>query len=215
MVPLRSLLKMEKFPYINYFFIILNVAIFIYFYNASSLFYLDYGVVPSKLGMPNSIIPFYEKVYPFFTYMFIHSGIFHLLFNILFLYVFGGAVEFRLGHGLYFFVYIVFGLIAAMVQVFIFQSQSFPFIGASGAISGLIGAYVVFFPLSKIRTLIVIFLADIYAVVVVALWFAVHIAVTYFGSHFDGGVALWAQLSGFAAGFLFALTVRLKGAFGK
>lgn len=215
MIPLRSLLKLERFPYVNYFFIILNVAVFIYFYHASSLFYLDYGVVPSKLGVPNSIIPFYEKVYPFFTYMFIHAGVFHLLFNILFLYIFGGAVEARLGHGLYFFVYIVFGLIAAMVQVFMMPSLAAPFVGASGAIAGLMGAYIVFFPLSKIRTLIIILLADIYAFVVIGVWFAVQVGLTYYDRNLDGGVAWWAHLGGFAAGLLFALVMRLKGAFAK
>lgn len=213
MIPLKSLIKTDGFPYVNWFIIILNAALFVYFYNAPSVFFLDYGVVPAKLGMPYDIVPFYEKVYPFFTYMFVHGNIFHFLFNMLFLYIFGGAVESRLGHLLYIFVYAVFGLVAAMAQVVMTPSDTYPMIGASGAIAGVMGAYIVFFPMAKIRTIILIIVADVYAFIIVGLWFFFIILAAYRFSYLDGGVAWWAHIGGFAAGFLFAVILRLKKGF--
>lgn len=210
MIPIKSLLNMGKIPYINWLLIILNIGIFVYCYNFPSLFYLDYGVVPSKLGMPSSVIPFYEKIYPFFTYMFIHSNVFHLLFNILFLYIFGGGLENRLGHVLYLFVYLIFGMFAAMVHVFMIPSSTSAMVGSSGAIAGILGAYLVFFPFSKIRTLILIVLVNVPAFVIIGLWFLFQVAAVYFHHDLGSGVAWWAHIGGFAAGFLFAVAIRIK-----
>lgn len=213
MIPIKSLLRMEKIPFINWLLICLNIGIFIYCYNFPSLFYLDYGVVPSKLGLPSSVVPFYEKVYPFFTYMFLHGNVFHLLFNILFLYIFGGVLENRLGHGLYLFVYLIFGLIAAMVYVFMVPASTTAMIGASGAIAGVLGAFLVFFPFSKIRTLILVVLVNVYSFIIIGIWFIVQVAAVYFNHDLISGVAWWAHIGGFGAGFLFAVAMRIKEIF--
>ena len=101
MFPLKSLIPTKGFPFVTWILIFANVGIFYYIWDKglSSVYYLDWGIVPAKLGMPKGIIPFYEKIMPFFSYMFVHGGWFHLISNVYFLYIFGNGVEAKLGHG--------------------------------------------------------------------------------------------------------------------
>lgn len=223
MFPLKSLKVSGSIAFVNWFIILLNIAIFFYLWSngISNIYYLDYGIVPATLGMPNDIIPFYKKILPFFTYMFLHGGWFHLILNVYFLYIFGDNVEAKLGHLRYFITYILFGLIAGVIYVLLSPTIGIPMVGASGAIAGVIGAYLIFFPTSKIKTLLIIIIfvtvVNIPAMIFIAIWFLFQLA----GFFIDGGVGsensiAWsAHIGGFFAGVLFAIiasiSTRIRG----
>ncbi len=220
MFPIKSLMPSGRFPFVTWLLILSNAAIFVYMWKEglSSVYFIDYGIVPAKLGMPSGVVPFYEKVYPFFTYMFIHGGWLHLIFNVYFLYIFGDNVECRLGHGRYFAFYAASGIIGAMTYVMLSPTTGYPMVGASGAVAGVMGAYLVFFPSARIKTLVIIIIfitvVNIPAVVFIGLWFLIQIGSAFFDlSGGDGGVAWWAHVGGFAAGVVFALAVRFLSFF--
>ncbi|MBQ3033501.1 MAG: rhomboid family intramembrane serine protease [Deferribacterales bacterium] len=215
MFPVKSLTPSNTFPLATLILILTNAGIFIYMLQTglSGTFFIDYGIVPAKLGMPSEIVPFQEKILPFFSYMFIHGGWLHIIFNMYFLYIFGPNVEGRLGHGRYIVSYIVFGITGAIVYVILSPTDGYPMVGASGAVAGVMGAYLIFFPTSKIKTLLIIIIfitfINIPAVVFIGLWFAAQLS----GALVDGGtsdsIAWWAHVGGFVAGMVLALFVRI------
>ena len=143
-----------------------------------------------------------------FSSMFIHSGWLHLSSNMLYLWVFGDNIEFRFGHLKFLIFYLASGVAAIFAQsVFDFESIS-PMIGASGAISGVTGAYLVLFPFSKIRTLVIFYFVTVVhlpTIVLLGFWFILQLVkgVGTLGG-FDDGVAYWAHIGGFIAGILAA-----------
>jgi membrane associated rhomboid family serine protease len=141
--------------------------------------------------------------------MFLHGGWLHLIGNVLFLYIFGGNVESRMGHVGYLAFYLICGFAAAAMQFLTNVSSAIPMVGASGAISGVLGAYITLFPRSKILTLIPIFffiqLIHIPAAVFIFIWFIIQFlsGVSSLGQTGDtGGVAFWAHIGGFVAGLI-------------
>ncbi|MEE9199485.1 MAG: rhomboid family intramembrane serine protease, partial [Dehalococcoidia bacterium] len=142
------------------------------------------------------------------TTMFIHGGWMHLLGNMLFLWVFGDNVEDRLGRVKYLLFYIITGLFASAAQLLVNFNSGIPAIGASGAIAGVLGAYFLLFPTSQIRTVIFFFLITIIslpAYLLIGIWILLQFFSAVAGSlggTFAGGVAYWAHVGGFAAGFL-------------
>jgi membrane associated rhomboid family serine protease len=166
----------------------------------------SYGLVPTDVLHGNHL-------YTFFTSMFLHANIIHLGGNMLFLYVFGDNVEDAFGRVRYAVFYFVSGIVASLAHVFSVvgtQGQSFPTIGASGAISGVLGAYLVLYPRAKILSLVFFFWITIIAVpavVFLGVWFAYQFL---YGFLLDtaGGVAYWAHIGGFVAGILFGAVWR-------
>jgi hypothetical protein len=142
--------------------------------------------------------------------MFLHGGILHILGNMWFLWIFGGNVEDRFGSLPYVAFYLVCGIGSGISQVLFSWGSSIPSIGASGAISGVLGAYIVFFPRSRILTLvplfIIFFLWRIPAIIFIGLWFAMQFlsGVVSLGQANVGGVAWWAHVGGFLLGMLIA-----------
>jgi membrane associated rhomboid family serine protease len=143
------------------------------------------------------------------TSMFLHGGWAHIGGNMLYLWIFGDNVEDRLGHVRYLVFYLLCGAAAALAQVYIHGGSSVPMIGASGAISGVLGAYLVLFPHSRVLTLIpiVFFLqiVEVPAIVLLGVWFLMQLVsgVGSLGARADvGGVAFWAHVAGFVAGLL-------------
>jgi membrane associated rhomboid family serine protease len=170
-----------------------------------------WGVVPREYSAGRDLSPFIPL--PFFvtlvTSMFLHGGFAHLGGNMLYLWIFGDNVEDRLGHLRYLVFYLLCGAVAALAQVYIQSGSSVPMIGASGAISGVLGAYLVLFPHSRVLTLIpiVFFLqiVELPAVVLLGVWFLMQLVsgVGSLGARADvGGVAFWAHVAGFVTGLL-------------
>ncbi|MEE9249214.1 MAG: rhomboid family intramembrane serine protease [Dehalococcoidia bacterium] len=152
-----------------------------------------------------------------FTSMFIHGGWMHLIGNMLFLWVFGDNIEDRLGRIKYLFFYLISGLFAAAAQVAVDLGTGIPAIGASGAIAGVLGAYFVLFPQSRIRTVVFFFFITVISLpawLLIGIWILMQFfsGITSLGSDFAVGVAYWAHIGGFVAGFLIvAAFVGLSG----
>ena len=142
-----------------------------------------------------------------FTSMFMHGGWMHLIGNMLFLWVFGDNLEDRLGRIKYLLFYLISGLFASAAQVAVDLNSGIPAIGASGAIAGVMGGYFVLFPHSKIRTLIFFFLITVVSLpawLIIGVWIIMQFfsGVAALGADFSSGVAYWAHIGGFVAGFL-------------
>jgi membrane associated rhomboid family serine protease len=164
-----------------------------------------YGLVPNAVIRGNDL-------YTLFTSMFLHADIIHLGGNMLFLHVFGDNVEDTFGHFRYLLFYLVAGFAASLLHIFTVLNtigQSIPTIGASGAIAGVLGAYFVLYPRSRILTLVFLFwitIVAIPAVVFLGLWFVYQFL--YGTISAGGGVAYWAHIGGFIAGIVFGVAWR-------
>ncbi len=148
-----------------------------------------------------------------FTSLFMHGGWLHLAGNMLFLWVFGDNVEHRIGHGLFLVFYLVAGIIASFAQILVDTNSVIPTLGASGAISGVLGAYLVMFPTNRVLVLVIRFPIWVPAIVVIGLW-AVLQFVNGFGAiavteETAGGVAYMAHIGGFVAGLVAGLVFRM------
>ena len=148
-------------------------------------------------------------ILPLFSSMFLHGGWMHLIGNMLFLYIFGDNVEDRFGHLKYLVFYFIAGITAAATQIYMFPNSEVPMVGASGAIAGVLGAYVFMFPTAKVLTLLPIFfffqLIELPAFLFLGIWFIMQILSGMFalGIGADaGGVAWWAHIGGFVAGIV-------------
>lgn len=203
MIPLRDTQPSYTTPIVTIGLILANVAAF--FYEVSldtfSLNHLlaQYGIIPARF-----------QVSDLMTSMFLHGGWMHLIGNMWFLWIYGDNVEDVLGHSRYLLFYVLCGVAAGLVQVIFSPGSRIPTVGASGAIAGVMGAYMAKFPHSRILTLIpfIIFFTtvEIPAVLILAYWFIIQL---FSGvgdlRHADaakGGVAFFAHVGGFAAGWL-------------
>lgn len=202
------------FPYVNAALIITNALIFLYGYSIGNYmdhFIFRYGLIPANVFSPYPDASLTDRVYPFLTSMFLHGGWLHLIGNMLFLYIFGDNVEGRMGHFRYLVFYIVCGLLAALFQFVTNIHSVIPMVGASGAISGVLGAYMTFYPRSRILTLVPVFFfiqfIHIPAAVFIFVWFIIQFLSglgTLSAPKETGGVAFWAHIGGFVAGLLLA-----------
>ena len=222
MIPIKDHNPTRRKPYINILLIAANLSVFIYqvFYaprGAAGL--VDaLGVVPHELlsntdiGTPTPVpIPL-----TLLSAMFIHGGWLHFFGNMLYLWIFGDNVEDRLGHGRYLLFYLSCGVIAALVHIFVFPQSRVPCVGASGAISGVLAAYLFFFPRARVTTIFIIFffirIVRLPAVVLLGLWIVLQAAGGLAElSARAGGIAWFAHIGGFGAGALLALVFRPAG----
>jgi len=195
--------------------IIINVTIFLV------IFLSGYGLIESKfmagLGESLAIYPYYilrgGKLHTLLTSMFVHADWFHLFGNMLFLYVFGDNVEDIFGHVKYLIFYMICGLAASFVYIMSLQSFSHveSVVGASGAISGVLGAYLVLFPRAKILTIVFygwVILVPLPAVIFLGFWFLMQWLYVFFA--LESNVAWWAHIGGFVVGMVLALVFGLK-----
>jgi membrane associated rhomboid family serine protease len=224
MIPLKDMSPRRSVPWMTLLIIAANVAAFFHQISlgphAAETFIKTYGLMPSKIQMAlagGSRIRMTDALIPLFTCMFLHGGWLHILGNMWFLWIFGGNVEDRLGPITYLFFYLVCGIASGLAQTVFSWGSSIPSVGASGAISGILGAYIVFFPYAKILTLVPLFVffftARIPAMVFIGLWFVVQFlsgvqSLGARGDAFTGGVAWWAHIGGFLLGVLLARVVR-------
>src|SRR6202040_3726314 len=194
-----------------------NVAVFVYQITlpaaASDAFVRTYALTPYRvqLALEGHRYTLLQAALPLFTSMFLHAGVLHILGNMWFLWIFGGNVEDRLGSLLYLFFYLVCGVGSGLAQALFSWGSQVPSIGASGAISGVLGGYVVFCPRSQILTLVPLFIfwftARIPAIIFIGLWFVGQFlsGLSSLGAttpEAAGGVAWWAHVGGFLLGIL-------------
>lgn len=210
MFPLKDSIPSSKFPFVNWTLIIINIFIFSKMLQMGHFeennFIFEYGLIPKRLFVESAVLSLSDRYFPFVSSMFLHGGFMHILGNMYFLFIFGDNVEDRLGHVRYLMMYLAFGFAAALTQVIMFPDSSIPMVGASGAVAGVMGAYMVFYPRAKVKTLIVIIifitLADIPAVIFLMLWFFFQFINVGSGT---GNVAWWAHIGGFMAGLFYAV----------
>ena len=170
-----------------------------------------YGLIPARYAEPQIAAHFTtsQQVFPFFTSLFLHGGFLHLLGNMWFLYIFGDNVEDTLGHGLFLALYFICGVAACLAQFMTGPTSLMPMVGASGAIAGVMGAYFALFPWARVLTLIPLFpffpIIEVPAYIFLGFWFLLQFfsgTLSILGPGMKGGVAFFAHVGGFAAGYL-------------
>ena len=231
MIPIRDINRSEATPHITRILIIVNVVVFFFvllpeFFEGnflSSLLGMSESVSLNNVVLRYGMYPYEvlrgEKLYTLFTSMFLHADIWHIGGNMLFLYVFGDNVEAAFGHGRYFVFYFLSG-VAANITFILGQLFSTGVetlltgaIGASGAIAGVLGAYVILYPKARVLTLIFIgwvFIIPIPAVFFLGYWFIYQLlyGLLTLGAEALTGIAYWAHIGGFIAGIFFGLAWR-------
>jgi membrane associated rhomboid family serine protease len=220
MIPLKDKNPTRLFPYVNLTLIAANILVF--FYEVSqgpelSLIFDRFAVIPlnvvTALSGRGIVV---QPLQAFFTSMFLHGGWLHLGGNMLYLWVFGDNIEDKLGHLRYLVFYLIAGVFASAAYIYIDPHSLIPSVGASGAISGVLGAYILLFPKARIVTLIPIFIflqfAELPAFVVIGLWFVLQffngLASLGYQTAQSGGIAWWAHIGGFVAGMLLVFPLR-------
>jgi membrane associated rhomboid family serine protease len=193
---------------VTYALIAVNVLVFFLELSGGDAFIQRWAFVPTRF-LENPAGDFATL----FTSMFMHAGWLHLLGNMLYLWIFGDNVEDRLGHGLYFVFYILCGLAATFAQLAFSANSSIPNLGASGAIAGVLGAYLIMFPRGSVNVLIGRIVTRTSALIAIGFWFLLQIfsQISAFSasSQSQGGVAYMAHIGGFVAGVV--LTYLLGG----
>ncbi len=210
MIPLRDANPTRRVPFVTYGLIAVNAAVFLFQESLPERPYA--GFVFSYAATPALITAhFGAYAYTLVTSMFLHGGWVHLLSNMLYLWIFGNNIEDRLGRVRFLLFYLICGFAASAAQVAIDPSSAVPMIGASGAISGVLGAYVVLFPNARVLTLVFYFflvrLVELRAVWLLGFWFLMQLVsgLGSLGMVRMGGVAFFAHIGGFVAGFLLVL----------
>jgi hypothetical protein len=181
--------------------------------HAAQAFLIHNATVPMRIpAFLAGYLGFKMAFYPMFTSMFLHGGLMHLLGNMLFLYVFGDNVEDHFGHLGYLIFYLFCGIGSGLIHVLFNLHSSLPAIGASGAISGVMGAYAVLYPRTNVLMLFFIFLIPIPALFVLGYWFVLQFleGIGEFGAANSGGVAWWAHIGGFLIGVVIAWLVKKR-----
>jgi membrane associated rhomboid family serine protease len=218
MFPIRTGVPTRYPAAVTWALIAINAAVFLF---QDSLppaelqqFLIAFALIPARyfapaaLGIPG---PGLFDYLPFLTNMFMHGGWLHLILNMWSLWLFGPAIEDRIGHGRYLMFYLACGLLASITHAAFNPSSLEPALGASGAIAGVLGCYLRLFPYSRVVVLLpILFLPlffEVYAVVFIGIWIAVQafqgLTELLAPSH-GGGIAWWAHIGGFAGGFVFA-----------
>lgn len=209
-------------PFVNYLFIGINILVFVLLQGIGSneQFSYAFSLVPKEittgvdLASPQIIrdtmsgqtaqIPHYDTPLPvyfnFLSSMFMHGSIMHIFGNMLFLWVFGDNLENLLGHIRFAAFYIACGIAAAFAQIVMDADSVIPMLGASGAISGVLGGYILLFPQRRVRAIIFNFLTEVPAFIAVGIWIVYQLAAGYFTPAGTGGVAYAAHIGGFIAG---------------
>jgi len=211
MIPLRDIIPSRTTPYITVTIIILNTLAWFY-----------------ELSVPNDVLPAFLQVYgvvpaafhasTLVTSMFLHGSWMHVIGNMWYLWIFGDNVEDRLGHGRFIVFYLLCGIVAAFGQILMDPTSTLPTIGASGAIAGVMGAYFVLYPQSRVLTLIplIIFweVIELPAIILLGFWFLMQLfsagAIAVTASTGGGGVAFMAHVAGFITGIVAVFVLRQR-----
>jgi membrane associated rhomboid family serine protease len=216
MIPLRDTIPSRTAPVVTWALIFTNVLVFMYELSLppdqlEALFHL-FGIVPARYSHPEWAMAVgfpIDSYWPFITSMFLHGGFLHLIGNMWSLWIFGDNVEDRMGHLRYLLFYLLTGVIAGATHWFTNVDSTMPTVGASGAIAGVLGAYFVLFPHSRIIVLLPVFLIPFFfelpAVTYLLFWFLSQLlggTIAGLSARDVGGVAFWAHIGGFVSGAL-------------
>ena len=210
MIPLRDVIPSRTTPYVTVALIVVNVLVFAYEFMLDEFsldeFILYFGLVPAAFSWVAVL-----------TSMFVHGGLLHVGSNMLYLWIFGDNVEDRMGHGRFLVFYLLCGTAAALAQTAVRPDSTIAMVGASGAVAGVMGAYFVLYPHSRIVTLVPLFIfiqiMEVPAILFLGLWFVLQF-VSGLGSMAaatgepTGGIAFWAHIAGFVAGVSGVLVFR-------
>ncbi len=209
MIPLRDVIPSRTTPGVTISFITLNVLVYLLQLMLTAegrdAFIVGFGLVPASFSLVNVV-----------TAMFVHGGFFHLAGNMLFLWIFGDNVEDRLGHLRFIVFYLLCGFVAAFAQAALNPDSLVPMVGASGGIAGVMGAYLVLYPRSRVLMLFPfpVILFELPALVFLGIWFLVQFLnginqlPVFERNAISGGVAFWAHVMGFVAGLILVLIMR-------
>jgi hypothetical protein len=210
MIPIRDDIPIRKTPVVNYLLIAINVIVYLVMALAGpeiqEAIVYRYAMVPTNFAGGVTL----AEILTIFSSMFMHAGLAHLGGNMIYLWVFGDNVEDRLGHLQYFIFYLVGGVLASVTHLITNWGSDIPTVGASGAIAAVLGAYLVYYPYSRIATWVPIGrfyrLTLLPAAVVLGFWFILQLldGVMALGGADVGGIAVWAHVGGFVAGMLMA-----------
>ncbi len=214
MIPFRDNVPSRGYPIITILIIAANITVFIYQFllpsEALNRFLFEYGVVPAKLQLigqqPVQITTGFGL--SILASMFLHGGLFHLIGNMWFLWIFGDNIEDRMGSIRFFFFYFLCGILATWTHILFNLDSQIPTIGASGAVSGVLGAYLVSYPFARVLTMVPLFLlwpvVELPAILVLGSWFLIQLlhGTASLGetSQLMSGIAWWAHIGGFISG---------------
>jgi len=209
MIPLRDTAPSHNYPMVTMAIIGVNVVVFVAqlaMGPEADRFAYFYGLVPARYSRPQiaEYFSFGQQVFAMISFMFLHGGFLHLIGNMWSLYIFGDNVEDRLGHLRYLAFYLLCGLVSGLSHLLLNFNSNIPTIGASGAIAGVMGAYIVLFPNARILTLIPILIfpwfVEIRAYFFLGVWFLIQFANATLSHGAVSGVAWWAHVGGFVSG---------------
>lgn len=215
MIPISDTQKGRNSPVITVIIIIINLIVYFYSFGKPQGFYdlfiMKYGVIPFEIISGIDIPPLinYPVYITLITSLFIHGGFSHIFGNMLFLWIFGDNVEDILGRFKYLVIYFAGGIAASFCQIAASPSSKIPLVGASGAISAIMGSYIVLLPLSFIKFVVPFFffpfIVQIPALVFIFFWFLTQLSNAALGV---AGVGWWAHIGGFLTGLILALLFR-------
>ncbi len=208
MIPLRDENPSRTTPFVTRIIILVNILVYVFMWITRSM-----DAMTLAYGMRPALILQGKQLYTLLTSMFIHGGIVHIGGNMLYLFIFGDNVEDAFGHLRFLLFYGFCGLIADLTHVATTNDLMIPTIGASGAISGVLGAYFILYPRARVLTLIIagwIFMTRIPAILLLGFWFILQLfsGMLTLTAEISSGVAYWAHIGGFAAGMIIALIFR-------
>lgn len=213
MFPIRDHNPSGCTPYVTYALIAVNSAIFLSYWSlfndppALNAFYFEYALIPAMVSHGDGFAGL-------FTSMFLHGGVMHLLGNMLFLWIFGDNMEDEMGHLGFLVFYVASGLLAGLAHVVFAPGSVVPTVGASGAIAGVMGGYLLLFPRAKVDILLIIIIFfrvfTLPAYILLAIWFVLQFFGGLGANPETGGVAYWAHAGGFVAGIVLTFPLFLK-----
>lgn len=209
MFPISDSVKATKKPFVTIILIAINAYIFVRYLllGDTDSFVAEYALTPEKINLFD-----YQTLYPFITSQFLHGGFFHIISNMWFLWVFGDNVEEKIGRIKYLGLYLTAGVAGALLQYLLNPESTIPMLGASGAVSGILGAYFVLFKHHSIKSIVILFFTittiNIPAGIYIFYWFILQffqgVASLSSLSVETGGIAFFAHLGGFGAGYILA-----------
>ncbi len=223
MIPIRDTIPARRTASLVRAVVILNIGIFVWeLFQGQALtrWIFRFGVTPASwtMTLPADLLEWPRLVMTLLTSQFLHGSLLHVASNMLYLWIFGDNVEDRLGRGRFVFLYLGSGAVAALTQLAIHPTSAIPMIGASGAIAGVLGAYFLLFPFSRITTLVPLFFAwefvELPAFVFLGFWFLLQwvqgIASVGVVTEVGSGIAWWAHVGGFVSGLILTQLWRVR-----
>ncbi len=207
MIPLKDNIPHRRLPFVAIFLMVINILIFFYQMGMDRLtlqkFIYQYGFLPRQFWSSLEM----RDIFSFLSSMFLHGSIYHLLGNLLFMWIFADNVEDRLGHINFIFLYFFSGIVALITHSLFNFNSKVPAIGASGAIAGLLGAYFKLFPYARVLAIVpALFfwqIVELPAFIFLGLWFVYQFVLGLLNLGIAAGIAFWAHIGGFLAGIFF------------